>query len=203
MKHWHARGLASFRKATNALFLVLALTSAEPVGAAGSIPKNCTGQWMKIWDARSDQQKWGYADLAYYAESGAYPQVVEKKYTSVQVSAFFAALALESGQGVDFDIETNPYLMTDEVMDKFDKSSFIRRAVARYHSLGRVENGEYLRDDCISKLKSSDCLIGLIQPLLPDAKRMAKFILSAIQSDRLGNVPCVGGIQYSGGRRLR
>ncbi|MBY5881777.1 hypothetical protein GR223_28430 [Rhizobium leguminosarum] len=184
------------RNFSKSLIAALCILSISP-SAATSKQKECSVYWLRMWDTRSDPQKWSYVDLAYYAKYGAHPNI--PGYSSEEVSLYLAALAIKNKQGLDL---ASPSISL-EAMDKTNRAGSMRFVIAQFFGLSVPDwEGHNRPDQCVFS-QSSACLERLARRLLPKAEKMLQFLEGAVRSGKIGDVPCEGGIQYFDRPRYR
>ncbi len=157
----------------------------------------CSAYWLKMWNSRSETQRWAYVDLAYYAKFGAHPKI--PGYSSTEISLYLAALAIKNKQG----LELFEHSISLEAMDRSKRAGSMRYVIARHFGLRLPTLDDDNRPDRCVFSQSSVCLERLVRPLLPKAEKIQQFLESAARSDQLGEVPCEGGIQYFDRPRFR
>ncbi|MBB2754363.1 UNVERIFIED_ORG: hypothetical protein GGI57_005098 [Rhizobium aethiopicum] len=184
------------RNYSKVLFVALCFLSIS-ASAATSKQKECSAYWLRMWDTRSDLQKWSYVDLSYYAEFGANPNI--PGYSSREISVYLAALAIKNKQGLDLTLRS----ISLEAMDKSHRAGSMRFVIARFFGLSLPDwEGHNRPDRCVFS-QSSACLERLTRRLLPKAEKMRQFLETAVRSGNIGYVPCEGGIEYFDRSRLR
>lgn len=188
---------ADLRRSFRAIFLIALCILSVSADVASSQQAKCSSYWLKMWNSRSDTQKWAYVNLSYYAGSGAHPMI--EGYSSAEISLYLAALAIKNKQG----LELYSHSISLEAMDRAKKAAAMRYVIARYFGLSLPDWEDDNRPDQCVFSESSACLERLVRRLLPKAEKMQHFLESAVQSGRLGNVSCEGGIQYFERARLR
>ena len=184
------------RNYSKVLFVALCILSIS-ASAATSKQKECSAYWLRMWDTRSDPQKWSYVDLSYYAEYGAHPNI--PGYSSTEISLYLAALAIKNKQGLDLNMRS----ISLEAMDKSRRAGSMRYVIARFFGLSLPDWEGHSRPDRCVFSQSSACLERLTRRLLPKAEKMRQFLETAARSGNIGDVPCVGGIEYFDRPRLR
>ncbi|WP_431323596.1 hypothetical protein [Rhizobium sp. YTU87027] len=171
--------------------LMIALCAASVLGnAANSKQAECSKYWLKIWEARTDPEKWSYTDLSYYAQYGAHPTI--PGYSSTEIAAYFAALAIKNNQGLDIPNFTT----SSENMRKLNRSIALQEALARFYGIRIPGPFDRNRSKCLFTEASTTCLPGLARRLLPEAGKMQQYLDTAVRTSRLGGVPCEGAIEH-------
>jgi len=176
------------RRSAKVLLAAFCVLSAS-CNSANSKQAECSAHWLKVWNSRSDPRKWSYVDLAYYAQFGAHPNI--PGYSSTDIAAYFAALAIENNQGLDILKLT----ISSEDMRKLHRAGTMRDAIARFYGVPVPLSGTGPHDKCIYSEASAACLPRLARELLPKAEKMQQYLETAVHSRRLGDVPCKGSIK--------
>lgn len=182
---------SSFRRiGIKALAAMLCILSTS-CGSSISEKTECSADWLKVWNSRFDPQNWSYVHLAHYAQLGAHPDI--PGYSSTDVAAYFAALAVKNDQGLD--IMRMKLTISSEDMRKLHRALTMRDAIAGFYGIPVPQSAGAPRDKCIYTEASAACLPGLTRELLPKAEEMQQYLETAIRSHQLGHVPCKGSIQ--------
>ena len=189
--------VGNFRLHSAKFLLVAFCVLSASCNSASSGKEQCSVYWLELWNTRSDPQKWSYVDLAHYAQSGAHPDI--PGYSSKDIAAYFAALAIKNKQGLDIDHLT----LSSEDMRKLRRAGSMRDAIARFYGVTVPASGAGPHDKCIYTEASATCLPGLTRELLPKAKKMLQYLETAVRSHQLGDVPCKGSIREFGNPNFR
>lgn len=176
------------RNSSKVLLATLCMLSASS-NPVNSKQAECSKYWLKVWNTRIDPQKWSYVDLSHYAQFGAHPKI--SGYSSKDIAAYFAALAIKNKQGLDILHLT----ISSEDMRKLHRAGSMRDAIARFYGVTVPLSGAGPHDKCIYTEASAACLPRLTRRLLPKAEKMLQYLETAVRSHRLGDVPCEGSIK--------
>ncbi|WP_139354004.1 hypothetical protein [Sinorhizobium sp. A49] len=187
----------NFRRHSAKVLLAAFCVLSASCNSASSRKEECSAYWLEVWNTRSDPQKWAYVDLSHYAQLGAHPDI--PGFSSKDIAANFAALAIKNKQGLDALKLTT----ASEDMRKLHRAGSIRDSVARFYGVTVPLSGAGPHDKCIYGEASVVCLPGLTRELLPKAEKMQQYLATAIRAHRLGDVPCTGSIKDFGNPNFR